>query len=343
MLLALCLGTAAQALTAVDYQAVKGTLTLATLPDGGKVADYALANPGAVLELEGSVTGIFSDINGSGLLLRLPDGQSALLMARGNDIDLNVGVTLRTLARAVANTPMLDVVALTRVGEQEDEEVDPANFTIITNVGAAAIPNRVDTALAGRPANAADPLLRPTVPTITVPVVPAPAPAPTVPFYKRPEVLQAYSDKILEYNAKLGAAGALHIAAHLLEESARYGVDPRLVFALVRYESCFNPRAVSRSGAQGLGQLMPKTAIGLAVYDSFDVGQNLNGTVHYLSGQLTRFGHVSYALAAYNAGPGAVKRYGGVPPYAETQAYVRNIWSLYCQLAGLDPDTGDEI
>lgn len=106
----------------------------------------------------------------------------------------------------------------------------------------------------------------------------------------------------------------------------KYGVDPSLVKAVVRAESGFRSDAVSRAGAQGLMQLMPGTSRALGI-DPMDPEQNIDGGVRYLKQQLDRFGDVKSALAAYNAGPGSVTRYGGVPPYAETQRYVENVMS----------------
>lgn len=106
---------------------------------------------------------------------------------------------------------------------------------------------------------------------------------------------------------------------------ARHGVDPALLASVAKAESGFDPRAVSHAGAQGLMQLMPATARGLGVTDSFDPTQAVDGAARLLKGHLDRFGSMELALAAYNAGPGAVTRYGGIPPYAETQAYVPKV------------------
>jgi soluble lytic murein transglycosylase-like protein len=108
--------------------------------------------------------------------------------------------------------------------------------------------------------------------------------------------------------------------------AARNSLDPALLKGLIRAESNFDPNAGSPAGAQGLTQLMPGTAAGLGVTDVHDPAQAIEGGAKYLRSQLDAFGgDQTKALAAYNAGPGAVTRYGGVPPYAETQQYVQRV------------------
>ena len=151
-----------------------------------------------------------------------------------------------------------------------------------------------------------------------------------------------YAAFIKQRNKRLSDAEAMRIATGVINFSINYGVDARLIMAMVMVESGFDPGATSRSGAMGLGQLMPGTARGMGVGNPYDSIDNLNGMVKLVRGHLDKYGkqtNASYdslvlTLAAYNAGSGAVRRAGGVPPFRETQNYVRKVITAYQRLIG---------
>jgi len=184
-------------------------------------------------------------------------------------------------------------------------------------------------------------------PVATVQTIPTNANAVSMAGYlsKRAQPLySAYYSYIAQTNERLDANAVAKIAFHLLNFADRYDVDPRLVVAMILAESHFNPNATSHSGAMGLGQLMPGTARSLGVDNPYDPVQNLGGSINYLRSRLDTFAdkalpggalsfeQVSLAMAAYNAGVNKVKKYNGIPPYTQTQNYVRKVTSIYQQL-----------
>lgn len=152
-------------------------------------------------------------------------------------------------------------------------------------------------------------------------------------------IVRSYAATLERFDTRLDDAQALHLALRTVGQASAYGLDARLVVALVAVESSWNPGARSPVGAQGLGQLMPATAAGLGV-DPNDPDANLDGTIRHLSGLLARYRNLppqarfEDSIAAYNAGAGAVDRYAGIPPYPETQTYVRRVIGLWRRLAG---------
>jgi len=158
-------------------------------------------------------------------------------------------------------------------------------------------------------------------------------------------IYPAYYATISRLNPHLSPNDVSTITKSILYYADVYQLDPRLIVAMVTAESGFDPYSVSRTGAVGLGQLMPETASDLGVTNAFDPQQNIAAAVELLSSHVQRYGGAApcgvvpintllLSMAAYNAGPGAVKKYGGVPPYRETQNYVRKVNEIYQQLCG---------
>jgi soluble lytic murein transglycosylase-like protein len=148
--------------------------------------------------------------------------------------------------------------------------------------------------------------------------------------------VQAYATVLHTINPQLPQWQSRDLARRVLNNASHWKLDPNLLIALVSVESRWQTHARSSVGAIGLGQLMPGTAAGLHV-DPSNAGQNLSGAARYLSGLIARFklktNRFELACAAYNAGPDAVTRFGGIPPYAETQSYVVRVMSAWQHIA----------
>jgi len=149
----------------------------------------------------------------------------------------------------------------------------------------------------------------------------------------KPEIKEA-----IELKSKIDLKAQSTNIDELVETfSNKYGIDGDFIKAIIKQESGFNPNATSKKGAMGLMQLMPKTAESLGVLDAYNPSQNIEGGVKYLKNLLEKYdGNKEMALAAYNAGPTAVKKYGGVPPYKETQNYINAIMGTYNKVKEAD-------
>jgi len=145
-------------------------------------------------------------------------------------------------------------------------------------------------------------------------------------LHGRPSILEQTSSVMTPIETNLST----DLNTIIQEASSKYQIDEKLIRSIIQTESNFNQYAVSHAGAEGYMQLMPQTARGLGVTDSFDSRQNIFGGVKYLRQMLNRYdGNTTLALAAYNAGPGNVDKYNGVPPFSETQNYVKKVMVQY--------------
>ena len=158
-----------------------------------------------------------------------------------------------------------------------------------------------------------------------------------------PKIVSIYASFIKNHNKRLSDDRAFEIAECVIRWSLTYDIDARLVVAVLITESDLNPGCISNAGAMGLGQLMNDNCKEYGINNPYDTNQNLYGTVRQLREHLDRYpgadqnpNKLALALAAYNAGPGAVRKYGGVPPYRETQNYIKRIFSRYRQLCAGD-------
>jgi len=160
------------------------------------------------------------------------------------------------------------------------------------------------------------------------------------------QIYAPYWNAVRGMNPRLAQSDVDKITSSILYFSDRNDVDPRLIMAMIICESGFDIHSTSRTGAAGLGQLMPGTARGLGVTDPYDPVQNIGASVRLLRGHLDSYGgapahagviplsQIALTMAAYNAGPGAVRRYHGVPPYRETRRYVAKVAALYQKMCG---------
>ena len=318
MVAAIAIPHAAQASLA-DYLSARKSCP----PRAGLTLSAIRTNPtkyrNAVLELRGVVAGVSRSDTASNLLLRVADADTAFIQG-SLDAELpGSGEAARALV-SVQDNGNLSLVSLVTETEIGDRQIDPPK---------------------------PKPAIKPAA-TGKASMLPTRWPVPTrsrQTFASRtglsPADLALYTQVVMQFNPRLTFAQADVISRSVVESSYARGVDARLIMAIFATESGFKPNARSHSGAMGLGQLMPRTARSLGVSNAWDPIQNIQGAV-----RLIQQHWVSYAAktkdfrkvfqlvcAAYNAGPGAVKRYGGVPPYRETRNYVKKVATWYHRFA----------
>jgi soluble lytic murein transglycosylase-like protein len=322
-----------------------------------------LANPanyaGRVLELRGTVGGMVETPDGLSLMLNLPDKNAPSLDIPKSEVETiheYSTPTLRVLVR-VGETNTGNVVPLKVLAVAHDSDVGAIERTESAREAAIARAqeqsrreqerwqaevNRSFHRQSGTQVASRGGFARPLPNDASV--------ASILSYYQgylgdRVRLLfRPYFDFIYRWNPRLGSQQAGQIAYHLLNFADMNDVDPRLIVAMIIAESDFNPNSTSHTGAMGLGQLMPGTARELGVNNPYDPVQNLYGSIRYLRSRLDTFAdkampnggltfeQAALALAAYNAGAEAVRKFNGIPPYRETQAYVSRIIRLFQQL-----------
>lgn len=282
-----------------------------------------------VIEVRGTITGSATSGNGAGMLLVAVRGGGETIAVDCPDMQdwyvNNTAVRMllrvdRVLEGSLPSFRLVMAIEEHKIGQHEAVELEKAE--------------------ARKPAPVTEEANRASA---------LPSPGQAQPNQPRQWVLPAsdavphYTAYIKKRNPRLSENEAWRIAQSVVGFSIQFGVDARLVMAVVSVESGFNPDATSPKGAMGLGQLMPGTARGIGVRNAYDSVDNLYGTVKLLRQHLDNYIEQTgdpgrglvLTLAAYNAGSGAVRRHGGVPPYAETQRYIEKVLSAYRKFSGV--------
>ncbi|MBS1713288.1 MAG: lytic transglycosylase domain-containing protein [Armatimonadetes bacterium] len=294
-----------------------------------------------VVEIKGTVKGVVGSGESELLMVEGPGGEQHFVRSNGAPAWLksgNVAARLIVEAERASENGLLRATLLAAAGESEVADYEAKNKP--AKITATVAPRTVRTGgskssrTKGRPAPLAG-----DIPNVVTNPVSSPAPGVSAELAK---VVPTYAAFAKKRNPKLSDAQAEKIAESILAYSAHFGVDARLIVAIVITESDFDPQERSHAGAMGLGQLMPVNKKELGLTDAYDIEQNLWGTVKLVRGHIDKYSKQTedsfealvLALAGYNAGDGAVKKYNGVPPYRETQNYVRKVIGYYRQLCG---------
>jgi len=292
---------AARGSTAPEYESIRARHTPTRVQDL-KIVEQNLEHfLGHCVEFGGVITGRMQSKERDRLLLKVGESGTASIAVANDVPQMAIGSQVRVIAQPATGRTGLTYTLVAIAWESELAAREPKTRAAI----------------------------------VTAPIAqPQAAPAAAAPAQAPSKTTAAYAAMIQRFNKRLSKNEATQIATAILDFSARQGLDARLVMAVVAAESNFNPSARSRAGAMGLGQLMPATARGMGVSDPWDYRQNLDGAVRLIKGHLANnSGDLALALACYNAGSGAVRRHGGVPPYAETQNYIRKVVSLFLAFA----------
>lgn len=322
-----------------DYLKFRQSAKIVRPVDGGTLDTFVGTK---TFEIRGTVRGSFRTDGGYTIMFERPDGISHVIEAPGAPDWLveseSQARLLVNATRPAANTAV-SIRLLMAAPESDVKVVEDRYWQEQAKKAAAkkAAAARAPKSSSSRYGNGGRPALY--GPIGRGNASPGPSRTWVVP---KSEVTGYYAGFIKKRNPRLSDGECWRIAQAVIGFSLSYRVDARLVMAILLVESDFNPSSLSHAGAMGLGQLMPGTAKSLGVVNAWDTTQNLYGSVRYLAKQLSDFNRrtngspeaLVLAIAAYNAGPGAVRRHGGVPPYRETQRYVSKVMGVYRQLLG---------
>lgn len=343
------LSNAADATTGSQYVAKRMRLHCDRKLAYSKVQSDPVAFVGKVLELKGSVTGLAGAVGETGLImLTLSDKSSVSIDAPPEDIARirdDGAMQIRALVEVKDNSQVGNVVAIKTIAVATEVEVSGEESRLAAKQDVISRESErkrkederwrrvAERSVRVRNSNAQ---VNPAQPTGFNPI------GNTAGLPPRAQSLYApYYNYVAKANRRLTSDLVAQITFNLLKFSDKYNVDPRLVVAMVVAESDFDPMSTSHSGAVGLGQLMPETSREFGLTNPYDPAQNLAGSIVHLRGFLDQFGcrlptggvypddPLRLSMAAYNAGAGAVKKYHGVPPYKETQGYVKRVLGLY--------------
>lgn len=324
-------------------------------PRPGLTLDVAAQNPegcrGMTLEIEGRLLGTARGTDGASLMVSTAKNGTLVLEMSALPTWLQSGDRLRALVAVggrEGTTTKIGMPDLVVVAVASASDIRAAEMRWQATVAARQARERQNRETGRR---AAALLARPPAAGKASPSASRPALDARVAALSRsfsPDIRAVYAPyraAIRSMNRKLSEREVDAITSSILVFSEQMDVDPRLVIAVIIAESSFNPNVTSHKGAMGLGQLMPEEARKLGLTNPYDPVQNIGGAVYLLKGRLDKYSggaskqnlsmrHIILALASYNAGMGAVKRYGGVPPYRETRNYVRKVEQIYRRLCG---------
>lgn len=298
---------------------------------------------GQTVRLQGYIEGQIVSSSGVTLIFRAPEGDKIFVRAGALSEGIKMGTAVETEMRIPPNSGYIDVLELVSIKPSpppKPASVSPGRSASSPGpiAGPVSQPSPGAAPAASSEASQRSKGGAPKVKEVSLTKRSLPSRGGTAKAGAPPlGMVSDYKRTIRQFNPRLEEARLTQLAEAIIAFSLQNKIDPRLTVAVIAAESGFRLEATSRSGAMGLGQLMPGTAAGMGVTNAYDPVQNIQAAVRLISGHMQNYkNHADgfyRALAAYNAGSGAVRRHGGVPPYRQTVNYIWKIYYLYKQLA----------